>query len=149
METKMGDFMGMICVVAFWLFLGAIILGPRFMRYRERTHMQEVLKTAYERGQPVPPELVTAMQSSVTPPPPVPTRESDLRRGIVLIFAGIGIMLLGLGIGWGIYAVGADEGGYITGASIVGGGAIPTLIGVAYLVLWSMGRKSPTGSRQV
>jgi hypothetical protein len=147
METNMGEFTGMVCMIAFWVFLGAIILGPRFMRYRERTHMQEVLRTAYERGQPVPPEVVAAMQSSVSLPPPTPTRESDLRRGIVLIFAGVGIMVLGAGIGWGIYQVGSDEGGYITGASIVGGGAIPTLIGVAYLILWSMGRKTPSGSR--
>jgi hypothetical protein len=143
----MGELTGMLSMIAFWLFLGAIILGPRYMRYRERKHMQDVLKTAYERGQPVPPELVSAMQTSVATPAPVPTRENDLRRGIVLIFAGIGIMLLGLGIGWGIYQVGSDEGGYITGASIVGSGAIPALIGVAYLILWGMGRKSPADPR--
>jgi hypothetical protein len=143
----MGDFTGMIGMIAFWLFLAGIIIGPRFMRYRERVHMQEVLKTAYERGQPIPPEIINAMQSSVTTPAPIPTRESDLRRGIVLIFAGVGIMVLGLGLGWGITEVGGEEGGYITGASIVGGGAIPALIGVAYLVLWTLGRKTTTGSR--
>jgi hypothetical protein len=144
---KMGDFTGMVCVIAFWVFLAGIIVGPRFMRYRERLHMQEVLKTAYEKGQPVPPELIAAMQNSVSLPAPVPARESDLRRGIVLIFAGVGIMLLGLGIGWGIVNAGGDEGGYIAGASIVGGGAIPALIGVAFLVLWALGRKTTSGSR--
>jgi hypothetical protein len=143
----MGDVTGMICVIAFWVFLAAVVIGPRFMRYRERLHMQEVLKTAYERGQPVPPEIINAMQSSVTTPAPIPTRESDLRRGIVLIFTGVGIMVLGLGLGWGITEVGGEEGGYITGASIVGAGAIPALIGVAYLVLWTLSRKTAAGPR--
>ena len=37
----------------------------------------------------------------------------------------------------------ADEGAYITGGSVAGAGAIPGLIGVAYLILWLTKRGAP------
>ena len=48
--------------LAFFGFLGAIIIVPQVLRYRERGRLHETLRAAFERGQPVPPELIAALQ---------------------------------------------------------------------------------------
>ena len=138
----MGDFLlsssypslFMACVVA-------CILAPGYFRSRDKAQMQETLRTALEKGVSLPPELIAALQSNLSTAV-VPTREGDLRRGIVLIACGIGFALLGYGLWYGLMSV-SDEGAYITGGSVAGFGAIPGLIGIAYLVLWAMKPKTP------
>jgi hypothetical protein len=126
--------------VIFWGFVAAVVLVPKYLKSRERSKLLDTLKVAYEKGQPVPPELIDALQRETTPSVPtggnmVSPAESDLRRAIVLISVGVGIALLGYGLYYGIsYA--SEEGGAITGAAVAGCGAIPGLIGVAYLLLW-------------
>lgn len=133
--------------VIFWSFVAAIFLVPRYLKSRERSKLLDTLKVAYEKGQPVPPELIEALQRGDVPSvrsTEISTSESDLRRAIVLISVGVGIALLGYGLYWGIsYA--SDEGGAITGAAVAGCGAIPGLIGLAYLVLW-LARRQPSKS---
>ena len=135
------DFSGMVVGVAFWAFLAAIIIVPRVLKHREQMRVQETLRTAYEKGQPVPPELIEAMRSS-TPMRIESTPERDLRRAIVLIAVGIGIALLGYGLWYGLMSV-DDTAAYTTGGSVAGAGAIPGLIGVAYLILWATRKKAP------
>ena len=48
--------------VVFFGFLGAIIIVPQILRYQERGRLHETLRMAFERGQPVPPELIAALQ---------------------------------------------------------------------------------------
>jgi hypothetical protein len=125
--------------LAFWIFLGAIILVPVWLRHRDRSQMQETLRASLEKGQALPTELVTALQNGLANKP-FPTREGDLRRAIVLIAIGVGLC----GLGYGLYqGIGAEdlEGGYVTGCIIAGAGAIPGLIGVAYLILWALKSK--------
>ncbi|MGH7023306.1 MAG: DUF6249 domain-containing protein [Caulobacteraceae bacterium] len=132
-----GDLTGMVAMLAFWAFLAAVIIVPTYLRHRDRTQMQETLRIALDKGANLPPELVTALQSSVTVRA-MPTREGDLRRAIVLIAVGLGIVLLGFGLWYGLMSV-SDDGAYITGGSVAGAGAIPMMIGVAYLILWATG----------
>jgi hypothetical protein len=133
--------------VVFWLFVAAVILVPKYLRSRERSKLLDTLKVAYEKGQPVPPELIDALQRGAATTPEqtsISTAESDLRRAIVLIAVGLGIALLGYGLYYGIsYA--SEEGGAITGAAVAGAGAIPGIIGVAYLLLW-LGRRQTSKS---
>jgi len=138
-----------------FLFWGAVIilvlgcvLGPRYIRSRERQRLYELMRTAYEKGQTVPPEVIA--QLSAEPQLDAAPRQSgsgsadpDLRRAVVLIAVGIGLAGLGLGLGWGIGTVSAI-GGTITGGIIAGCGAIPGFIGVAYLLLWLVSRNHPT-----
>ncbi len=49
--------------VVFFGFLGAIIIVPQVLRHQERGRLHDTLRTAFERGQPVPPELIAALQS--------------------------------------------------------------------------------------
>ena len=142
--ADLGIVSGVLQFVIFWTFVAAIVLVPKYLKSRERNKLLDTLKVAYEKGQPVPPELIEALQRGDVPSvrsTEISTSESDLRRAIVLISVGVGIALLGYGLYWGIsYA--SDEGGAITGAAVAGCGAIPGLIGVAYLVLW-LARRQP------
>ena len=53
------DFGGFV----FFGFLAAIIIVPQVLRHQERGRLHETLRLAFERGQPVPLELIAALQS--------------------------------------------------------------------------------------
>jgi hypothetical protein len=142
----LGDLTGMVLGVAFWAFVAVIIVGPMWMRHRERQNMQDIVRVAYEKGQPVSPELITAIQSSLAIKT-TSTRESDLRRAIIFIAIGLGFVGLGYGIWYGLMSV-DDMAAYISGGCTAGAGAIPGMIGIAYLILWATGsKKSATGQK--
>ena len=52
----------MLGELIFFGFLGAIIIVPQVLRYQERGRLHQTLRIAFERGQPVPPELIAALQ---------------------------------------------------------------------------------------
>lgn len=134
----MGDFTAMVVAVAFWLVVAAVIILPLYFRYLERGRMHETLRLAFERGQPIPPELIAAIQSGASARP-LAGPERDLRNGIILLAWGLGLCGLGYGLWYGLMSVN-DISAYITGGCVAGIGAIPGLIGVAYLLLWGLRR---------
>jgi hypothetical protein len=134
--SLMIPFAGMFMIIA-------VVIGPiwirSYYRAREREQLHETLRAAYEKGQPPPPELIEKLTSGVRERGPTSSADSDLRRAVVLIAVGIGMAGLGLALGYGISL--ADQvGGWITGGAIAGSGAIPGMIGLAYLFLW-LGRR--------
>ena len=146
--SDFGDLADAMGTLIFWsavvLIVLGLTLGPRYIRSRERERLYDLMRTAYEKGQPVPPELIASLTAEPVEAPRLPESAGggtprDLRRAIVLIAVGIGLAGLGLCLGYGIGF--ADEtGGWITGASIAGAGAIPGMIGLAYLLLFLMKR---------
>lgn len=141
MESIVGDLSGVTMGIVFWVFLASIILVPVYLRHRDRDRMHETLRLAFEKGQPVPPELIAALQSNVAPRVES-TPERDLRRAVVLIAVGLGFCGLGYGIWYGLMSVN-EVAAYTSGASTAGVGAIPGLIGLAYLLLWATRRNAP------
>ncbi|MHB8529254.1 MAG: DUF6249 domain-containing protein [Caulobacteraceae bacterium] len=133
---------GWLVPLIFWTFVGAVILVPMYFKSRDRQKMYDTIRIAYEKGQPIPPELVAAMQANVTPSAVIPTAERDLRRATVLIAVGLGLCGLGYGLWYGLMSV-SDTAAYITGGAVAGAGAIPGLIGLAYLILWISKRGAP------
>src|SRR5271167_2299409 len=95
---------GMVLGVVFWLFIAGVILVPIYLRYQDRQRMHETLRIAFDKGLPVPPELISALQSNIAPRRPN-TPESDLRKGIVLIAVGLGLVGLGYGLWYGLMSV--------------------------------------------
>ncbi len=138
----MHEFFDFLGFIVFWAFVAAIILVPLYMRHRERQQMHETLRIAYEKGQPVPPELIEALQTK-TPVRSMSTPDRDLRIAVILIAVGLGFAGLGYGVWYGLMTV-DDTAAYISGGSTAGVGAIPGLIGLGYLVLWLARRKTPT-----
>ncbi|MFI4975230.1 MAG: DUF6249 domain-containing protein [Caulobacterales bacterium] len=124
----------------------AVVVGPIWIRSyyaaRDRAQIHETLRTAYEKGQPVPPELIERLQGSVETRPYSTSEEADLRRGVVLVCVGLG--MLGLGVGaWYAFMSVSDIAAWIVGGMIAGSGAIPGFIGLGYLMLWLAKRNAP------
>jgi hypothetical protein len=141
-----GMVTGILQSLIFWLFVLALVLGlaigPRYIRSRERRRLYDVMQTAYEKGQPVPPELIASLTAD-TPEPetraPASSVDRDLRRAIVLMAVGLGLGGLGFGMGFGL-SFASGTAGAIVGGIIAGCGAIPGFIGLAYLILFLAGR---------
>jgi len=146
---------GALETLFFWGSLAIIVLGvtvlPRYIKSRERQKLYDVMRTAYEKGQPVPPELIASLTAepvdSDAPGVRISGADRDLRRALVLIAVGLGLGLLGLALGSGIGVV-SRVGGAVTGGAIAGSGAIPAFIGLAYLLLYLAGRGSKTPPQQ-
>ncbi len=131
----------------FFTFLAAIIIVPQYLRHRDRERLHETLRMAFERGQPVPPELIEALQSrssrlEIDPAIHVGDRsQRDLRRGVIWLAVGLGF----LGVGGAFYGALYDVGGATeTFGSFAAIGAIPACIGLAFLGLWYFGRHPRT-----
>jgi hypothetical protein len=61
--------------VSMFAMIAAVVIVPQILKSRERARMHETLRTAYEKGQPVPPELIEALQTDY-----LAVRRSGLRR---------------------------------------------------------------------
>jgi hypothetical protein len=124
----------------------AVVIGPvwitAYFRARERQQLHETLRTAYEKGQSPPPELIEKLTAGAVIPADTDTPDRDLRRAVVLIAVGVGLCGLGLCLGYGI-SFADSTGGWITGGAIAGAGAIPGMIGLAYLILFLMKPRAP------
>jgi hypothetical protein len=133
-----------------WIFILLLVLGlalgPRYIRSRERQRLYEVMRTAYDKGQPVPPELIASLTEEKTDAPTLgaarPGADRDLRRAIVLMAVGLGLGGLGFGFGYGI-SFASRVGGAVVGGIIAGTGAIPAFIGLAYLILYMARPRAP------
>jgi hypothetical protein len=134
--ADLGILAGVLQGLIFWAFLAAIIIGPRFLRSRDRDKLHETLRIAYEKGQPVPPELIDALVNDERHTQPfVPTPDRDFRRGLVLVFIGLGFAAAAYALYLGI-SVFSETGAWITGECVAAIGAVPGFIGLAYLLLW-------------
>lgn len=126
--------MEILVPLGFFAMIAAIVILPRYFRSQERQKLQETLRAAVERGEPIPPEIVQAMTN--------PAKEAriaaqvspdrDLRQGIVWLAIGLGLALMG-------YFVGFQEPDVTP--MMLGIAAIPGFIGLAFILLWAAGRK--------
>ena len=139
----LGDFFGAMVPIFGIFMIIAIVVGPvwinAYFRARERQQLHETLRVAYEKGQPPPPELIEKLTAGNLPQSAPDSTDRDLRRAVVLIAVGLGLGLLGLALGYGI-SLSSDIGGWITGGCIAGAGAIPGMIGLAYMFLYILKR---------
>lgn len=86
---------------AFFAFLTAIILVPRWFKNKERQELQATLRAAIERGQPLPPEVIDSITRDAPQPRARAARgRNDLRQGVVWLAVALGICGLGFGIGY-------------------------------------------------
>jgi hypothetical protein len=128
--------------VAFFAMIAAIVVVPKYLKSKEREKLTDTIRVAFEKGQPVPPELMAALTISPADPAPyvpLPDRaQRDLRLGVVWIAIGVGL----LGIGGAFYAMLYNVGGAVeTGCSFAALAAVPLCIGLAFLLLSALGRK--------
>ncbi len=121
---------GMLVPIAFFAMIAAIVLGPQWFKSRDRARLLETLRVAYDRGQPVPPEIIASLQAGERPKVSSPDR--DLRSGIILAAVGLAFVVLAAAINWAE----GDEEAWIVAAV----GAFPGLIGLGHLAFWAARR---------
>jgi hypothetical protein len=92
-------------------------------RFKTQQNVQATYRAAIERGQELTPELLDRLGESRP-------KNRDLRRGIVLIGLGLGLAVFGLALG--------EEDAV---RPLLATGALPFLVGVAYLGLWKFTAK--------
>lgn len=118
--------------IAFFAMIAAIVLVPGYYRSREKERLHETLRLAYEKGQPVPPEMIEALQLDR---PRAPQPDRDLRRGIILLCTASAIVVFALTVGQ-LHDHDAD--GFAAVA------AFPGFIGLGYIAFWLASRRKST-----
>jgi pentatricopeptide repeat protein len=121
--------------IIFFIFLGAVILLPKWMRMREREKALEVMKAMSEKGVSPDPALLEVLQSEAWRNPDrmasmiMPLSQRDLRGGSILIAVAVALVVLA-GI---LYAAGGERHApYV----LLGVSAFPGLIGLTRLGFW-------------
>jgi hypothetical protein len=138
---------GDLVPIAFFVMIGVIVavvvLGPAVLRYLEKGRLHETVRLAFDKGQPVPPEMIAALQSR-SDTPVVGTPDGDLRRGVRYVAVALGILVFACGLGFGLSGQ-KDESAAITAGVFSGIAAIPGFLGLGHLVLWYLRRDRAQG----
>lgn len=134
---------GFMVPLVFFTFLAIVIIVPQVLKSRDRARMYETMKAAYDKGQPVPPDMVAMMTPRTRDveeayyASPQMQASRDLRRGVVWLSVGVGFFVMAGLFYWGLY----NDGGAVETAMTFGVfGAIPVCIGLAFMALWAFGR---------
>jgi len=122
---------GIFVPIAFFAMIAAIVVGPSYLRSREREKLQETLRIAIEKGQPIPPEVIESMTQGARQPP---SADRDLRRGIIWLGVAAGFAAMG----W-IIGLAEPDATY----PMLGVAAFPAFIGLAFLVIALVSRRKP------
>ena len=109
--------------VAFFGTIAAVVLVPRMLKNRERVQLQNTIRAAIDKGQPLPPEALDAMTRDIRP---APSAQRDVRLGIIWLAVAVGLGT----IGWAFTDFDTAEWG-----RAIGFAAIPGTIGIAFIVL--------------
>lgn len=116
---------GFLIPMSPFLMVAAIVIVPAWLRARERREMQQTVRAAIEKGQPLPPELVEALSKDVRPRI-ASSAHRDMRIGVILLFVAGGVALTALALGrindYAMYGT-------------LAGSAVPGAVGLAFVIL--------------
>lgn len=133
-----GSLEGILVPITIFGSIAGIVISARYFRYKERTQLQETLRSAYEKGQPVAPELIEAMQvgpKNVKALRPYFGPERDLRRGIFWLAWAVALLVAG---GLQYYY---DPSNDATG-TLMAVACFPGFVGLAYLLIYFLTRSN-------
>lgn len=114
--------------IAFFGMIAAIVIVPTYLKSKERKEMQATLRSAIEKGQPLPTDVIEALSKDNIKAPASASR--DLRVGVILLAVSIGVALFGYAFN---FVGGFEESKAV--APIIGMAAIPGMVGLAFIVL--------------
>ena len=105
--------------IVLFVAIASVVALLLYFRFRKVEQLQKTARAAIEHGQSLSPEFLDKLAESLE------TRGSDLRRGVIAIAIGMGIAVFGL--------IAGDED---TAQAMLAIGAMPVIVGIAYLGLW-------------
>ncbi|MDE0451341.1 MAG: DUF6249 domain-containing protein [Gammaproteobacteria bacterium] len=121
------EMLGIMVPIIFFIAISIVLCVYFYLRHRTSQSVQETVRTAIEQGQQLTPEILERLGQT---PQRAKSENSDLRRGVILIAAGIGVAAIGA-------LAGEDEG---TVRLFLTLGFLPFMVGIAYLGLWRFDR---------
>ena len=121
---------GTIVPVVTMICFAAIPIFYFYFRHRNRQELQKTLRAAIEQGKDLTPELLEQLGE------PTRGKDADLRRGALAIAFGVGIVTFG-------YLHNDPE----VFLKLRAGGALFTIIGLAFIGLWLFGRGGQRGNQ--
>lgn len=124
------DITPIVIVAIIFSSIVAVILGPSYLKSRERRETQATVRAAIDAGQPLPPEVIDSLTRDVSKN--LPSRTRDIRRGVIWLAAGVAIALSTF-----LGDLTFDSNNWdadVTGFGL-GLGVIPATIGVAFIIL--------------
>ena len=111
--------------IVLFLAIALTYCAKYYFAHRSRQDVQNTVRAALERGDPLTPDLLDRLVQAPAP------KRTDLRRGVVGICLGIGLGVFGL-------VLGEPE----AVRPMLAVGMVPVLLGLAYIVLWRLGSHS-------
>ena len=114
--------------LTFFAMIAAIVILPGYFKSQERQKLQDTLRTAIEKGSPLPPEVIAAITSDAKP---ARTPFNDLRAGIIWLGIAVGLAAFGFAISFE-----EPDAFYI----LLGISAFPGFIGLAFILVSFAGR---------
>ena len=103
------------------MFIGMTIVlcAVAWLRYKTKEGLQQTFRAALDKGQELTPEMIDRLGQ------PKPSKDKDLRLGVIWVAVAIGLVAFGFGI--------PDEDD--VARIFMGIAASPMMIGIAYLIL--------------
>ena len=95
-----------------------------YFRFKARLATQQTFRLALEKGSELSPEIIKQLGA------PEPNKDRDLRRGLIRLAIGLAMAVLSFGI---------DDPEAI--GPLLGSAAFPSLVGVAYMIMWKYGAR--------
>jgi hypothetical protein len=123
--------MEILIPLSLFAMIAALVIVPRYFRSQERQKVAETLRVALERGEPLPRELIEALQSETVAKGLPASPQRDIRTGVIWLSIGMAFVALGV-------AVSFDEPDALY--PLLGVGAFPTFIGLAFILLGVLGK---------
>lgn len=111
--------------IILFISIGAVSGLVVYFRFRVRREFQQTVRVAFDKGHELTPELLQNLGGEQT------TGNADMRKGLIFIAIGIGVGLFG-------FILGEQD----AVRPMLATGALPLLVGVAYLILWRAGSDS-------
>ncbi len=111
--------------IAMFAAIALIFFLVLYFRHRGRADMQQTIRLALERGTELTPDIISKLGA-----PAEPSRNKDLRAGLIWMGLALGLALCGFAVA--TFSIEALYG-------CLAGAAFPFAIGLAYLVMWRYG----------
>jgi hypothetical protein len=119
----MEDLSFFLVPISLFVSVAVVVCLFFYFRHRTRAEIQQTVRAAFDHGQQLTPEFLENLVGEL-----VPTADADFRRGVMACAVGIGIAAFGV--------LTNDDVGMPM--AFIGIGALPFIIGVAYLGLWKL-----------